>query len=475
MTSAVLDEAASAATNKATLEAAFTTAGAGGTVTISATGTYLVSDVLMPADRVLDCNASRLLSPVLASGSGKPILWALGADCRITNGTFDGQRDNQPDDGFSDSVDGGGHQPGEDPRGRAYRCAIRADVSSGQDGQEAPHNLTVDNCTFIRMYGAGVVCRGGNDTTITDNLALSTNFELAHVSQSDGTGVTTITGNRLWLVGSGHSSVNADGFVIGQTPLLFQNNKATSVERCLIKVSSPGATITGNRVNGNNVRWRGDNPGSLVGSYAGIQLENVQDSTVADNFFADVGSGVYVSNTSADNIDIERNVVMGTNGTTTPDGVLVQAGASSIRVRNNTVTDSTRYGVHVTGEVTGLVVSGNRLRGKASASGAGIWIVSAGGDFAGPVVTDNNVAEFSGLGGAGLVALYSSGGGTFSDVAVSGNTIDATGAFAERGIFWHQSTDYIAGVVSRNTVTGVLSIASNAWLEKINNTVEAVA
>lgn len=475
MTSAVLSESASAATNKATLEAAFTAAGDGGTITIASTGTYLISDVQMPADRILDLNGSRFLSPVLASGRGTPMVWVLGADCRITNGTFDGQRDNQPADGFSDSVDGGGHQPGEDPRGRAYRCAIRADISSGIDGQADPHRLQVDACTFQRLYGAGVVSRGGNDTTIDQCLGLSTNFEVAHISQGDGTGITTITNNRLWLVGSGDASVNADGFIVGGTPLVFENNKATSIERALLKVSSPSASIRGNRVNGNNVYFRGDSPGGLVGSYPAIQIEDCANTTVSNNHFTDVGSGVYVSSASASGVNIHTNTILGTNGDTTPDGILIQSGASNITINNNVVTDAKRYGVHVTGAVAGLEITNNALRGKSGSSGVGIWLVSASEVFDSPVITGNNIAEFSGLGGAGVLGLFRSGTGTFSGVTVSGNTLDATGAFSDRAIFWHQASDYISGVISGNVVTGVLSTSTNANLEKINNTVEAVA
>ena len=157
-----------------------------------------------------------------------------------------------------------------------------------------------------------------------------------------------------------------------------------------------------------------DNCGNTSGS--GINLRDIYNLKVANNYINDTASGCIVSSvstvTSVSNVQITGNQVSycGRTGSST-DGISV-SGAKNADISSNIVSYARRDGIITNGLSNGLltnnVVFNNNKGGAADPRGVGIG--SSGGSPAGVLISGNNVFYTSGNDGTMNRAIYTGNG-----------------------------------------------------------------
>ena len=76
------------------------------------------------------------------------------------------------------------------------------------------------------------------------------------------------------------------------------------------------------------------------------------------------------------------------------DGVQLAAGDDTgTTISGNTIIGNNAYGIHLTGGVTGLMISGNTIGAAGSPNANGIGV--AGGDFSGTTIVGNTIQDNS--------------------------------------------------------------------------------
>jgi hypothetical protein len=369
--------------------------------------TYKCVGISVPSGAELS-GAGTLLMPVLASGTGTPILDVVGDDVSIADLLFTGQRASQPADGFNDSFDNGALG-----QGRGYRCGIRGIDIDG---------LTVDGCEATELYGAAIALKQCSNVTITDNYAHDTNHEGYYHTTEDGEryGTHVVTGNQWDDIGTGDPSVNADACIVkGVDGLVFTGNMGARMERDLIKaVDVDGFTIDDNTVSDNT-----------VDSFAGIQIATTdggtsRNGTVRGNTITDCKIGIALVCDIGENIEVSGNTIAGTSGSGTPDGLLFSAGYfTGIACLSNILTGITRNGLYVSKGMSNSRIEGNQMTALSDlVNGNGISI-NAQTLSEGLSILSNTVTGFYGktIGNTGALRIS---GAAFTALRIAGNSFD---------------------------------------------------
>lgn len=382
-------------------------------------GVYVLEDVEVQAGRVIFSDGGATLRlKQQPSLSFKPVFRVVGGDVTFRNLSFDGNRANQPANGFSDSWNTGGNGTGKSNRAGIYMDNAEGTVGNG---------LAVDSCKFTGFYAASVASRNVSNVCITGCSFADTNLEPCFITRSggsDNSGV-QVLGCRFSGIGAGSALVQGNCIVVsGYTGVVISNNRAGGFERTFAKLEScSGVSICGNYIENNTF---GNFPAiQFSGSGAGLLVHG--------NVIEEVRSGVLVT---ADEIDGIADVVIASNliGPTTP-GIGVSDCIQLERVKNasvsgNTLRDTGRMAVYCTASKN-ISITGNAITASSNSGASAISVVVPldAGDVS---ITGNRVSGTQ-SGADGVVTL--SGAGAIRSLVFSANTINGASAENGRGLF----------------------------------------
>lgn len=386
-----------------------------------------------------------LQSTVLAAGDGSPIIEIRGENILVDRVKFDGQQALQPADGFNDSFDSGAGGVG-----RAYRAAIKGDGVA-----YSIENLIVRNCTFINIYGGGVVTEDVDIVHVTDCVAHDCLFELVFLSQSAGTLTeAVIIGNVVRDIGSGHATVNANGFLTKEyRRVTFSNNQGYNVERNLVKIQGGSNIVcTGNIIDTNTI----DN-------FAGIQVsDGAYRFVIANNNVYNCGCGISVNDdTVGYSGTIIGNLIDTTTGTTIGDGIKVAdtGSFSHLAVSNNVLKDVKRFGIDVRHGGDYLSISDNVVVGDGSNQASILFCIGENLNY---LSISNNILAGNEGTAYGSINLSVDAAEVYGYVKISDNIIVAS-ADNKKGISINGAiiTD---GKIEHNYIKGQVSDGGGAAL-----------
>lgn len=433
----------------------------GGVLKLTPGKTYLIGAVDIPASAngtVVDMTGATVKLKVLGTNVSSPIFNVTGTGrVRFINGTVDGNKANQPADGFSDSFDGGGSG-----KGRAFRAGIKADASANP----SVSRVEVVGTHFKNTYGAPIATRDIPTVKVTGCYSESCNFELSYSTQVSGTLLDfQFLENTLFSTGSGDATVNANGcLATNYRRVTVSDNHCYNVERNLCKIEGgQNIAVEGNVIDTNTVN-----------NFSGIQLSAtsttpITRAVVAGNTMYTVGCGIQLAVTAGtpNNITISDNNIYTTTGTNTADGIRVDKAASLV-VSGNNLYDIKRHGIFMSDGCDRARVNDNVLYGQAG-SQTGIYCTASASSFGTVSIDNNHVENFTqSAAGTGVVALERSAAFVYAKAFVRGNTI-LGGASGNRGL--RAAADCItAGVAADNYIDGQVETASAGFLMK-NNTV----
>ena len=325
----------------AAIQAAVTAAAALGASTYFPVGTYIVRNILVPANSVLFGDKSATLTlKVLAVGDWSPIITLQGNNIKFKGLMFNGQKASQPYTvgDFADNW-----------TGRSRRAAIVGDVLSPT---VALSGLSVMDCEFYGVFGASIATRDLSNVDVSYTYFHDNNFEGCFLYQQSSAPVThanaSITNCTFKNIRSNDSIVNADCIIAtGYNGVLVANNYANNYERLLLKTEGSS-----------NVKFIGNTciNATLYGGY-GAQ-NGGSNFVIANNIIQNVGRvGIGFSGSlTFTNVVITGNVVdtTGTDATaTSPDGIQITLCVDA-EISNNKLSSVHRDGIYLAPVVNGV-------------------------------------------------------------------------------------------------------------------------
>jgi polygalacturonase len=413
-------------------------------------GTYIGQNIPLPADIQLFGNATLKLKAE-ASLTFEPYFRLTGANVSFDGLTFDGNRANQPADGFSDAWN-----TGSNGTGKSNRSSILADNYLTGYSIE---NITIKNCAFINNWSAPVATRDISNILLHGNRFENNNFEgiFAYASDTVQNSGLRISDNLCINIGSGDPSVNANAFLARRYDgVTFAGNEVYTVERNIIKFEvCNNVTATGNVLDTNT-----------VAGFNCFQFQGPTNrATVTGNVFRNVQRGIHgeLGTDVMNDITISGNVLeMANVATGNPDGISIISG-SNLTITNNTLKNCCRHGIFVR-NVNNVIISGNNIAPDATGVNPQIGIYVNFTRDMNDVVVVNNIVEqgFNEGSASGEGALVLAGSGfTLTNAVVSGNIVKTnTGAATERGIRAVNGT--FSNVMLRDNYTnGIIECASS--------------
>lgn len=420
-------------------------------------GTYVAAAVLI-ANSITICGIGRrqatLKLKALAAGDGSPILAVSASNVTIRGITFDGNRSNQPADGFSDSWN-----TGAGATGRSYRAAIA--VQKVGDGLS---DVTVEDCHFTECYGAGAATLNVSRVKIRRCTAENNNFEAAFVYSNllDAGHLAghEIVRNDFRNTKSGDAVINANSIVVSSAEnFIVADNLLIDQERNGIKLEyCRQGRCVGNVIVNNT-----------IDQFGGIQLQpSGADIEVAGNVLVNCQAGITLNAAGGEaytNVHVHHNIIDGTISPTTANGISF-GGTPAITncvVESNALRNIGRNAIDVRmGPSNGLKIQGNKHRGQGLAANGGIYIRADTGNPDSVSVVGNTLD----LGGSvnsnlGMIRFDRLAAYTFSNVTIRGNEM-LTGA-GHTALF--DGADIItSGVVSDNVTDGQNILSSTGLL-----------
>jgi hypothetical protein len=409
--------------------------------------TYLVSSIVIPAGTTVVMDGAIVKQRILNSRDGSPIFDVRGPAVTFRGGTLDGQRENQPKDGFSDSYDTGGNRTG-----RAYRAGIKADAAA--NGYIT--NLAVEGVKFQNLYGACVATLDVPVVTIRGSKAANTNFELGFLYHRAATLTDAIlTGNEVQNIGSHHAATNANAFVVSNYQRVdVSHNLANRIERALVKIEGGQNILVSSNILDTNT----------VDDYPGIQIDGlntVSRVTIADNTLYNTGKGIYLAKGNVVNTNITGNTIHTTTGTTAGDGIVIDSAIANLLIGQNTLVNIKRNGIFLSSNLATAIIQGNILLGQRNATNHAIRVGAYAGSVARLSIVNNTCADWAASAvGDGVVLVEGSGGHTFASVLITGNHISAGGP-ANRGLRSEPANVLITGMVANNYIDGKMEMRSS--------------
>ncbi len=438
--------------------AALATATAAEQVFYLPAGTYMLANVSVPANSIIRGVSRDLVTlkmPAQASGTGGSILVLAGNNIVIEGVTFDGNKSNQPADGFQDSWNSGVNGVG-----RSYRAAIVAQSRTG---------VTVRDCYINNCYGAGLACRDTSKVTFTNNTCTGNYFEPCYIY---ATNVATrnsghiIKDNRIYNTGSGHASVNGNAALLSSSDdFVFDSNLIDTVERNGVKTENcKRFSITNNKISNVSVL-----------NFSGIQLQSgSEDAVVSGNSIYIAGGGVAINQQATSqvvsNITVSNNTADAcTNTDGTAGGALsVSAtydGATLIAVNENTVRGHYKHSFQFVGQFDRLECNGNRSYGNGDANSNGIRFSASTGNWTGLSVFGNIFENSAGSNGQQM-RFERSSSYTITGALIIGNLCRLTGGPAT---IHCTVNDFISGIFALNYgIGGVIQFNQKDCLTALN-------
>ncbi len=417
--------------------------------------TFLVSGLTITTD---DCTIegydSTLKLKVLDALDGSPIIDNQSSNLEIYGLRFDGQKDSQPADGFSDSLN-----TGSNSTGRAFRAAVLMDrnATAGLSG------LLIKDCFFEDIYGACVTTNQISKVRILDCVAEDNFFELGFLYDLPVTGNNQdaiITGNRIDDAKSGHVSVNANGFTVSDySHLIVADNQIRDVDRNFIKVEGGNhITITGN-VGENNDDDK---------TFTFIQFQG--DSTnvvVSNNTCKHFQKGIQFGGGDFSHIAIIGNVLVDIVDASTGDAIVADGDSfTNVIIANNILENVMRDGIHLK-QCNRVTIANNLIYGHASNTvgvGIRIWLFGNAEDI---VIRGNTMQNFTATVNIPIIYIIRDASETLTNLLIQGNIVksDSSTNYA----FRIPDSMVTTGIVSGNFFDGIVQSVSSSinWYDNI--------
>lgn len=420
-------------------------------------GTFIAANISIPGNVRVFGHGATLKLKAAASLNFSPYFKLTAPDVVFEGLTFDGNKANQPADGFSDSWNTGANNTG-----KSNRAAIYGD-NSGTGYAIA--NVTVRGCHFKNQWTGSVALRNVSTVNVDGNTFENCNLECVFLYVS-GAGRNTgarIVNNVCTNIGSGDANVNANAFVTSNYDgVVCANNEVYTCERNLLKMENcTRCSVTGNMLDTN--------------TKTGFNCLQVQaggsEISVVGNVFRNVQRGIYFETGAITDITIVGNTIDGGNDSTlTPDGIAVIS-ASRVVIANNTIKNCQRHGITFA-NTSQIVISGNRITphaAQASLAGQGIFAGHTA-DASDIVIIGNQIDSGfdQGTAGGNGVLTVSCIGFTVTRCIISDNIIGTkTNAATEKALRVVNGT-FVDTVVRGNTTPGLIELAATGVVSFAN-------
>ena len=418
--------------------------------------TYLVTNVSVKANTTISGQGTFKLKAA-ASLNFDPIFRITGPNIKIPGIKFNGNRDNQPADGFSDSFDGGANGTG-----KGNRAAILMD--NDLTGY-AIANVEISGCTFSEMYGASIASQSVSHVNIHDNTFHDNNFEgvMLYVSTAGDRSVDArVTNNTFTDIGSGHATVNANAIVVSYYDgAIVTGNKAKTIERNIAKFEACPEVVCSHNVIDTNT----------VANFNALQMQSgFGKAIISHNTLYNTGQGIKVEGGTFSDIQILNNVIHTTTGTT-GDGITANT-VSNLNIANNIITDVTRQGIFVYNG-NNVSIKNNTVTNATPVNQIGIGYSAYSDNYSNVNVSGNTVSGFMTSLGNGGINISRNATYKITNLMIKDNIV-VTGDAAYRAI--HISADLVnSGVITGNICIGIINSSSYTVWVKHNVTSQVVA
>jgi parallel beta-helix repeat protein len=413
-------------------------------------GTYVCANVQLPGNITLTGDAAIKLKP-LPSLDFSPIFALTASDVRVDGLTFDGNRSNQPSDGFSDSWAGGPNGTGKSNRAAFFATATGT-------------RLVIENCEFVQFYAGSIALRNWSQVTVRNCLFQSCNFEgvVFNLGNTTQTRELKVLGCVFKNIASGDATVNANCIVATNAAGIdIENTNADNFERTFVKLENcTDCNVSGNKV-GNNTK-------------AGFSVIQAQASgqriTIAGNILAGVQKGIQISSGAFSDVHIAGNTITSVASSSgSPDGILIEEATNAI-VANNILNSVQRHGIYLL-DCVNAAITGNVVASTAAVNGNAILVSLSAGVNGRTYVLANNVLNGKQDTNTGIVSI--DGPGTYQALTIANNALRGRSATNSRGIWSSSSAVFTNAIVSHNVLASDCAIemypAAGSVLQAIGN------
>jgi hypothetical protein len=409
------------------------------------------ANVSLPANITLMGDAIIKLK-ALPSLDFSPIFTLSGSNVLVQWLTFDGNRSNQPADGFSDSWAGGGNGQGKSNRAAFFSTSTAT-------------GLIIENCEFLQFYAGSIALRNWSRVTVSNCYFHDSNFEgvVYNLGNSSSAQDMKVFGCTFRNIASGDGSVNANCIIATLTDgAIVENNDAASFERTIAKLETcSNANIKGNKISNNT-----------IAGYPCVQAAaGGTNIAISNNIFSDVKMGILVETGSFSNVSITGNVMKDiASASGTPDGIRVSS-ATDVVISNNIINEIQRNGIYTT-DCVNLSITGNSIYDSTGTRSFPAMRIQLTSGVNGRVYSIcNNICNGKQDVNDGIISF--DGPGTFESISICGNSLRGRSAANARGLWSATSAVFTNGIVSNNILAPDCKIemypAAGSMLQVINN------
>lgn len=414
-------------------------------------GTYICANVTLPANITLTGNAVIKLK-ALPSLNFSPIFTLSGSGVYAQGLKFDGNRSNQPANGFSDSWAGGPNGTGKSNRAAFFSTATASD-------------LVVENCEFSQFYAGSIALRNWSRVTTNNCYFHDSNCEAVVYNLGNTNSVQNlkVVGCNFRNIATGDATVNANCVIATLADgVVVQNNDAANFERNLVKLETcSNAIVNENKIASNTLE-----------GFNVIQAQTGGTNIViSNNILSSVKRGILVESGSFVNISIIGNILKNVASSSgAPDGIRV-AGATDVVISDNIINEVTRNGIYVSDNVN-LSITGNAIYDSSgTAVGPAIRVDIDTGINGRVYSICNNVCNGKQDVSDGVISI--GGAGTYEAISICGNSLKGRSATNSRGFWSNSSAVFTNGILSNNILASDCNIemypGTGSMLQVINN------
>lgn len=375
-----------------------------------------------------------------------------------------------------------------------------ADALVAAHGNTAIHQIWVAKGTYAPMYSAGsdgmnpylqfgVPGASFNSFLLVNNVKLYGGFQNANetsISQRDTINNNTIlsgpgSNHVVMSVGNaGTAEINgftiSDGHGVAMQNLTVNAMITYSARGGGIYLESSSPVISNCVITGNHTEWGG-------GIYANNSSLNISNTTITNNYATGgpgnvtnsnpmaFGGGIYVrggNSVSINNCNISKNTVSAAMIGVTGGGICISGYSCTATISNSTISNNT----------ISAVISSSSYNANGSATGGGIFLVTAATTISNCTISDNSVTVSTANAAAtGLNYTYAGGSGilngsplVINNSTISNNELSATVNPANNSSGWCSGAGIMndGGLIPGNgggMVTGSNSVINNCIIE----------
>jgi hypothetical protein len=400
-------------------------------------GTYILNNVIVPANRSIfsQGGATVKLKPQ-APLVFNPIFNVTGGNISFDRLVFDGNRANQPVNGFSDSWNTGPNGTGKSNRAGVY-----------MDGTYS--GLSVVNCEFTAFYAGSIATQNVSNIVIDKCYFHDSNLEACFLYASSGVHenakVTSCAFKNLY---SGDPVVEANCIVTtSYDGVIVANNTADNFARNFSKLElCSRAIVTGNKMSNNRIE--GFN--CMQAQSGGV------DITFSNNVARNVKRGLLISLGNFSQVSVLSNIFDTASSISgSPDGIAIE-NAEEVFVSGNLVKNVDRYAFYVS-NCRNTVLTNNVSSQTTNKNFPSIGFFTSSTTAAGNVVISGHNSSGTQSSNDGIVAFF--GNGTIDNLVLVGNSLRGASAANSRGIYTNgASITFTTALVADNVLSSDCTI-----------------